>query len=104
MKIHPTAVVHADAELADSVEVQPFSIIGPHVKIGAGTVVGPHCVIDGRTVIGEGNMFYSGAQIGVLSQDLKHKPGLVGRTRIGNHNIFREHVTVSACTMASDEA
>jgi len=101
MKIHPTAVIHPDAELADGVEVQPFSIIGPHVKIGAGTVVGPHCVIDGRTIIGEGNMFYSGAQIGVLSQDLKHKPGLVGRTRIGNHNIFREHVTVSACTMAS---
>ncbi len=103
MNIHPTAVVHAGAELADSVEVQPFSIIGPHVKIGAGTVVGPHCVIDGRTVIGEGNMFYSGAQIGVLSQDLKHKPGLVGRTRIGNHSIFREHVTVSACTMASSD-
>ena len=101
MKIHPTAVIHPDAEIADDAEVQPFTIVGAHVKIGAGTVVGPHCVIDGRTVIGEGNVFFSGAQIGVLSQDLKHKPGLVGRTAIGNRNIFREHVTVSACTMTS---
>jgi len=99
MKIHPSALVHPGAELADDVEVHPFSIIGQYVKIGAGTVIGPHCVIDGRTVIGEGNAFYSGAQIGILSQDLKHKPGLVGLTRIGNHCIFREHVTVSACTM-----
>jgi len=103
MKIHPTAIVHPDAEIAEGVEIQPFSIVGQHVKIGAGTVVGPHCVIDGRTVIGEGNVFFSGAQIGVLSQDLKHKPGLVGRTVIGNHNIFREHVSVSACTMTTPD-
>jgi UDP-N-acetylglucosamine acyltransferase len=101
MKIHPTAVIHPDAELADDVEISPFVIIGPQVKIGAGTVVGPHCVIEGRTVIGEGNRFFSGAQIGVLSQDLKHKAGLVGRTVIGDRNIFREHVTVSACTLTS---
>ena len=101
MKIHPTAIIHADAELAEDVEVQAFTIIGAHVEIGRGTVVGPHCVLEGRTVIGEGNHIYSGAQIGVLSQDLKHKAGLVGRTRIGNHNIIREHVTVSACTLTS---
>lgn len=101
MKIHPTAIVDPQAELAESVEVQAFTIIGPHVRIGADTVVGPHCVIDGRTVIGERNRFFSGAQIGILSQDLKHRPGLIGRTTIGNDNLFREHVTVSACTLTS---
>lgn len=103
MKIHPTAILHPQAELADDVEVQAFTIIGPHVRIGAGTVVGPHCVIEGRTVIGEHNRFFSGAQIGVLSQDLKHKPGLVGRTEIGDGNIFREHATISASTMTSED-
>jgi UDP-N-acetylglucosamine acyltransferase len=93
--------VDPKAELADNVEVQAFSIIGPDVRIGAGTVVGPHCVLAGRTVIGEGNQFFSGAQIGILSQDLKHKKGLVGRTLIGDRNMFREHVTISACTMSS---
>lgn len=101
MKIHPTALVDPKAELADDVEIQPFSIIGPEVRIGAGTTVGPHCVVTGRTAIGERNQFFGGAQVGVLSQDLKHKKGLVGRTSIGDDNIFREHVTVSACTMTS---
>ncbi len=101
MNIHPSAIVHPDAELAEGVEIQPYSIIGPHVRIGRGTRVGPHCVIDGRTEIGENNEFFSGAQIGILSQDKKHKLGLIGRTAIGNGNQFREHVTISASTMES---
>ncbi|MBP8127972.1 MAG: acyl-ACP--UDP-N-acetylglucosamine O-acyltransferase [Candidatus Hydrogenedentes bacterium] len=103
MNIHPTAIVHPKAELAEDIEVQAFSIIHEHVRIGRGTVVGPHCVITGRTVIGEDNRFFSGAQIGILSQDLKHKPGLVGRTQIGDGNMFREFVTVSASTLEHDD-
>ncbi|MCX5757260.1 MAG: acyl-ACP--UDP-N-acetylglucosamine O-acyltransferase [Candidatus Hydrogenedentes bacterium] len=103
MKIHPTSIVDPQAELAESVEVQAFTIIGPQVRIGAETVVGPHCVLDGNTVIGERNRFFSGAQIGVLSQDLKHRPDLLGRTLIGNDNLFREHVTVSACTLTGSD-
>ncbi len=99
MTIHPTAIIDPKAELATEVEVQPYSIIGPEVTIGSGTVVGPHCVIDGRTTIGKNNRIFSGCQIGVLSQDLKHKEGLVGCTRIGDDNILREHVTISASTM-----
>lgn len=102
MNIHETAIVHPNAKLADGVEVQAYSIIGEHVTIDDGTVVGPHCVIEGRTTIGKGNMFCSGAQIGVLSQDLKHGEGLVGQTVIGDNNQFREHTSVSASTMEED--
>jgi UDP-N-acetylglucosamine acyltransferase len=102
MNIHETAIVHSDAKLAADVEVQAFSIIGAHVSIGAGTVVGPHCVIEGNTKIGERNQFFSGSQIGVLSQDLKHGNNLVGTTIIGNDNMFREHTSVSASTMEED--
>lgn len=103
MNIHSTAIIDPRAELADDVEVQPYAIIGPHVAIGAGTVVGPHCVIDGRTEIGANNRFFSGAQIGVLSQDTKHSPELIGRCVIGDNNVIREFVTVSASTMSSEE-
>ena len=101
MKIHPSAIIDPAAELAEDVEVQAYSIIGPHVKIDEGTVIGPHCVIDGRTEIGKGNRMFSGAQIGIMSQDLKHKEEFAGRAVIGDNNLFREHVTVSACTMTS---
>lgn len=101
MSIHPSAIIDPRAELDADVEVQAYSIIGPHVQIGAGTVVGPHCVIDGRTVIGKNNRIFSGAQVGVLCQDLKHMDGLVGRATIGDGNMIREHVTISASTMES---
>jgi len=103
MKIHPTAIVDSAAELAEGVEVQPYSIIGPHVTIGADTVIGPHCVIEGRTVIGERNRFSSSANIGVVSQDLKHDFDFIGRTTIGDDNHFREFVTVNASTVTCEE-
>ncbi|HIJ66471.1 MAG TPA: acyl-ACP--UDP-N-acetylglucosamine O-acyltransferase [Candidatus Hydrogenedentes bacterium] len=99
MSIHPTAIVHPKAALSEDVEVQAYSVIGAHVQIGPGTVVGPHCVIEGRTTIGRNNRLFSGTQIGVLCQDLKHREGLIGRACIGNGNTFREHVTISASTM-----
>ena len=57
--LHPTAIIHPNAKLADDVTVGPYSIIGEHVEIGAGTVVGPHVVIDGHTTIGKGNRILS---------------------------------------------
>ena len=102
MSIHPTAIIDSRAELATGVEVQAYSIIGPRVTIGEGTIVGPHCVIDGRTVIGERNHFFSGAQIGVPSQDLKHGTGLVGRLAMGDGNVVREHASISASTHSSE--
>ncbi|NIA15392.1 MAG: acyl-ACP--UDP-N-acetylglucosamine O-acyltransferase [Nitrospiraceae bacterium] len=101
MKIHPTAIVDPKVELGEDVEIGPYAVIGPQVVIGRGTCIGPHCVIEGRTDIGEENQFFSGAQVGILSQDLKHKKNLVGRTSIGHRNMIREHVTISACTMTS---
>ena len=102
MNIHPSAIIHPDAQLADDIEVQAYAIIGPHVKIGSGTMVGPHCVLEGETVIGERCRFFSGAQIGILSQDLKHDQSLPGRTTIGNDSTFREFVTLTSSTMESE--
>ena len=73
MKIHPTAIVDPKAELGEDVEIGPYTIVGAQVVIGRATTIGPHCVIEGRTDIGEKNQIFSGAQIGILSQDLKHK-------------------------------
>ncbi len=101
MKIHPSAIVHSKAQLAADVEVQAFTIIDEGVEIGAGTVVGPHCVLSGRTTIGRNNHIFSNAQVGVLPQDLKHVPGALGRTIIGDNNVIRETVTISSGTVYS---
>ena len=46
-KIHPTAIIDPQAQLADDVTVGAYTLIGPNVRIGAGTEIGPHCVIEG---------------------------------------------------------
>lgn len=103
MQIHPTAVVHPDAQLASDVEVHAYSIVEAGVTIGAGTVIGPHCVIGAGTVMGCHNRTFSGAQVGVAPQDLKHRADMTGNTIIGDHNIIREFVTVSSSTRYSDD-
>lgn len=102
MQIHPSAIIDHTAELAEDVEVQAFSIIEPGVQIGAGTIIGPHCVIGAGAVLGKNNRCYSGAQLGVAPQDLKHIKGAIGRTVIGDGNVFREFVTVSSSTDYGD--
>ncbi len=99
LKIHPTAIVHPSAVLDDDVEIMAFSIIEEEVRLGAGVVIGPHCVVGKGTLMGVNNRTFSGAHIGVSPQDLKHLPEAIGRTIIGDNNIFRESVTVSSSTV-----
>lgn len=103
MRIHPSAIVHPDAELGEDVEIQAYTIVEERAVIGAGSVIGPHCVIGGGTRLGRNNRCYSGAQIGVCPQDLKHLRERLGTTIIGDNNIFREFVTVSSSTVYADD-
>ncbi len=50
--IHPSAVVEADAQVAEGAAVGPGAYIGHEAQIGIGTVIGPHCSIGQRTQIG----------------------------------------------------
>lgn len=98
MSIHNLAVVHKNAQIGDDVNVGPFAVIGENVVIGKGCKIGAHVVIDGWTEIGECCEFYTGAVIGSPPQDLKYN-GEKTRLVIGNHNIFREYVTVNIGTV-----
>ena len=60
-RIHPTAIVSDDAQLAADVEIGAFVLIGPQVTIGAATSVGPYTRIEGPTTIGERNQFFGHA-------------------------------------------
>jgi UDP-N-acetylglucosamine acyltransferase len=96
-QIHPSAVVHAAAELGEDVE------IGAYCVVGAGVVLGPRCrlrehvVISGPAAIGPDNEFYPFACIGQRSQDLKYT-GEPTTLEIGSGNVFREFVTANRAT------
>ncbi len=91
--IHPTAIIHPKAKLDPTASVGPFAVIDEGVELGAGCVVGPHVYLTGVTTIGPGNQFHAGCVIGDAPQDLKYKNEPT-RLRIGDDNVFREHVTV----------
>ena len=101
MSVHPTAIVHPGAKLANGVGVGPYSVIGAHVEIGEGTEVMSHCVIDGHTRIGKRNHIFPFASIGMIPQDLKFH-GEASSVEIGDENSIREFVTIHSGTADGD--
>ncbi len=49
--IHPTAIIHPEAEIAADVHVGPYAVIG-RARIGAGSVIHAHVVVMDGCVIG----------------------------------------------------
>ena len=91
--IHPTAVVDPRAQIDPSARIGPHAVIDGDVVLGAGCRVGPGAYLTGHTTIGTGNVFHAGCVIGDAPQDLKYH-GEPTRLRIGDANVFREHVTI----------
>ena len=79
-------------------EVGPFAIIGPDVRIGRGTVIGPHAVVRGPSVIGADNRIFQFASVGEMPQDKKYA-GEPTRLEIGNRNVIREYATIHRGTV-----
>lgn len=91
--IHPTAIVDARARIDPSAEIGAYAVIDGDVVVGPSCWIGPHVHLTGHTTLGEGNRVHAGSVLGDAPQDLKYK-GDPTRLVIGDHNVFREHVTV----------
>jgi UDP-N-acetylglucosamine acyltransferase len=101
-RIHPTAVIDPDADLGDNVEVGPFAVIEGPVRVGPGCVLKTGAHLIGPLTLGKENQVYSYAVLGEQPQHLKYA-GEKTRLEIGDHNIFREHVTIHRGTTHSWE-
>ena len=95
--IHSTAIIHSKAQIGSGCEIGPYCVIGEHVVLGDKCKLHSHVVIDGHTTLGKENEIFPFASIGLKTQDLKWKGG-VTHTRIGDHNTFREYVTIHSAT------
>lgn len=54
--IHPTAIVHPDTDIHESVEIGPFCLIGSdhgHLRLGPGSIIRSHSIIEGGSVYGD---------------------------------------------------
>ena len=97
--IHPTAVISPDADLALDVQVGPYAIIEGSVRVGPGSIIEGHACLSGPMTMGRENFVGHGSVLGKGPQHKGHR-GEPTSLRIGDGNVFREHVTVHRGTVA----
>lgn len=95
--IHPTAIVDSSAVIGIGTRIGPYSVIGAGVVLGDHCCVHNHVTIAGPTKIGDHNEFFPYTCIGGQTQDLKYKEEPT-YLEIGDHNHFREFVTINRAT------
>ena len=98
-KISPLAYINPKAVIGDNCEIGPFCYIDEGVVIGDNnTLMNSVTMLHGAR-IGNGNIFFPGAVIGAIPQDLKFR-GEESTAEIGDNNKIRENVTVNRGTAA----
>lgn len=98
--IHPTAIVSPKAELADTTEIGPFTIVEDDVQIGEGTKIGPHCKVDNGARIGKNCNIHQGTVIATPPQDLKYADEKT-EFIMGDNCTVREYCTLNRGTTYS---
>lgn len=96
-RIHPTAIIGPEVQLAPDVTVGPFTVMEGRVRIGAGSIVDSHVTIYGPVTIGERNHVGVGSVIGGEPQYRAFKNEETSVV-IGNDNKIREYVTINKGT------
>jgi UDP-N-acetylglucosamine acyltransferase len=96
--IHATALVSAEARLADDVTVGPFAIIDGPAVVGPGCVIAPHVWIHGKVELGANNRIGYGSILGADPQDLSFDPASDTGVTLGDNNVLREYVTIHRAT------
>jgi UDP-N-acetylglucosamine acyltransferase len=99
MPIHPTAIVHPDAKIAEDVDIGPYVCIEGPAEIGSRCVLHAHAILAGRVRLGNDNRIGHGAILGAPSQHLSFPPDHPGEVVIGNSNTIRELCTIHRSTV-----
>jgi UDP-N-acetylglucosamine acyltransferase len=95
--ISTLASIHPNAQIGNTVTIDPFAVIHDNVIIGDDTHIMSHAVIMSYSRIGKGCRVFPGAVIGSIPQDLKFI-GEETTAEIGDHTTIREFVTINRGT------
>jgi UDP-N-acetylglucosamine acyltransferase len=95
------SVISGPAQIASGVIIGHHVTIEGDVHIGENTRIDHHSVIEGPTRIGANNQFYPFCSIGLRAQHPDfHGEG--GALIIGEHNVFREFITLNRSTYEAE--
>lgn len=93
MSIHSLAAVSPDARLGVGVKIAAFATVEADVELGDFCTVASGAVVKSGVTAGCHNEIGEHAVIGGAPQHVA-RPEQIGRVVIGDHNVFREHVTI----------
>ena len=99
-RIHPSAMIDADAVIGSQVSIGPGAIIGPRCNIGDGCEIAARAVLEENVRLGREVKVGIGTVLGGLPQDLKFK-GEETWVEIGDRTVIREYTTVNRGTSQS---
>jgi UDP-N-acetylglucosamine acyltransferase len=99
-RIHPTAIVSPDAQLADDVEIGAFAIVGEGCTVGSGSRIAARATLERNVILGTDVKVGIGTVLGGDPQDLKFK-GEHTTVEIGDGTTIREYTTINRGTTQS---
>ena len=99
-RIHPTAIVSRNAELAPDVEVGAYAIIGENCTISSGCVIAPRATLERNVLLGQNVKVGVGTILGGPPQDLKYA-GEETTVETGDGTVIREYTTINRGTAHS---
>ena len=99
-RIHPTALVSSNAELASDVEVGAFAIIGDNCTVASGCVIAPRATLERNVLLAANVQVGMGTILGGPPQDLKYA-GEETTVEIGEGTVIREYTTINRGTSQS---
>jgi UDP-N-acetylglucosamine acyltransferase len=92
--LHPTAVIHPDAQLGANVTVGPYAVIEGAATIGDDCTIQAHAVIGAHVRMGRRNTIGYGAIVGGDPQDFAFDRATRSEVVLGDDNRLREYVTI----------
>ena len=95
MKAHATSIVDPAAVVADDVEIGPFCVVGPKVRIGAGCRLVGRVILTGPIAAGCRNVFHPNVAIGGAPQT-SEPVATNERVTIGEGSRLESHLTAEA--------
>lgn len=102
MSVHELAYVDPKAKIGKNVYIGPGAVILGNTSIGDDSYIHNHATVGSlecTTVLGKNNIVFPGAVIGGIPQDLKYAKENT-ELLVGDHNTFRECVTVNTGTVS----
>jgi UDP-N-acetylglucosamine acyltransferase len=99
-RIHPTAIISSEAEIAADVEVGAYAIVGDNCKVPSGCVISPRASLERNVVLGANVSVGVGSILGGPPQDLKYA-GEETTVEIGEGTVIREYTTINRGTAHS---